>query len=282
MTIYPIIAEHFKMDGGACFGVVPKSIWQNQLPADEFNLVKLSSRCLLADTGSRLILIDTGMGSKQGEKFFSNFHRFGPETLENSFARIGFTFEQVTDVILTHLHFDHVGGALRNNLVPGRYSPVFPNASYHVSKEQWDWALKPNPREKASFLPENYIPLYESGHLEFIYEEGAFCDGITLEIKNGHTRGLIVPVIDYKGRKLVFTTDFIALIHHLPLAYVPSFDIEPMVSMREKEEFLERALNHNYVLFFQHDHFNECCTLKKTEKGIRAKEVFSFSDFQQF
>ncbi|HSV77565.1 MAG TPA: MBL fold metallo-hydrolase [Bacteroidales bacterium] len=278
MNLYPIVAEHFKMDGGACFGVVPKSIWQKQLSADESNLVNLSSRCLLADTGNRLILIDTGMGNKQSEKFFSYFHRFGPDNLENSFARAGFTFDQVTDVILTHLHFDHVGGALRNGDKPGTFLPVFPNATYHVSKEQWDWAMNPNAREKASYLPENFKPLYESGHLEFIHAEEPFCEGISLEIKNGHTRGLVVPVIDYKGRKLVFTTDFIAMVYHVPLPYVPAFDIEPLVSMREKEEFFERAVDHDYVLFFQHDYFNECCTLKRTEKGVQVKEIFALAE----
>ncbi|HSV87722.1 MAG TPA: MBL fold metallo-hydrolase [Bacteroidales bacterium] len=278
MTIYPIIAERFKMDGGAVFGVVPKTIWQKQLPADEFNLVNLASRCLLADTGKRLILVDTGMGNKQSEKFFSYFYKFGPENLESSFAQAGYTFGQVTDVILTHLHFDHVGGALRNGERQDNYFPVFPNATYYVSKEQWDWAMSPNPREKASFLPENYLPLYEGGRLEFIYEEGEFCEGVTLEIKNGHTRGLIIPIFDYKGRKLVFTSDFISMVYHLPLPYVPAFDIEPIVSMREKAEFLERAVHNDFVLFFQHDHLNECCTLIRTGKGIQIKDVFPLSD----
>lgn len=278
MKLFPIIAEHFKLDGGACFGVVPKTIWQKFLPADENNLVKISSRCLLADTGNRVVLVDTGMGNKQSEKYFSYFHRFGEEDLETSFRKFGYTFEQVTDVILTHLHFDHVGGALKKGEKPGTYEAVFPNANYYVSKAQWDWAMDANPREKASYFPENYMSLFENGQLEFIHEEGPFCDGIFLEIKNGHTRGLIVPVIDYKGRKVVFAGDFIAQLHNLPLPYVPGFDVEPLVSMQEKEEFLERALDNDYVLCFQHDHFNECCSLMRTDKGIRQKDVFTLND----
>jgi len=278
MKLFPVIAEHFKLDGGACFGVVPKSIWQMYLPADENNLVKVSSRCLLAEIGKRLILVDTGMGNKQSEKFFSYFSRYGEENLQNSFEKAGYTFDQVTDVILTHLHFDHVGGAVKKGREEGTFEPVFSNATYYVSKAQWDWALDPNPREKASYFPENFLPLYESGQLEFIHEEGPFCPGIEFEIKNGHTRGLLVPVFDYKGKKLVFTTDFIAMMHNLPLPYVPGFDVEPLLSMKEKEEFLEKAVENDYVLCFQHDHFNECCTLQRTPRGVRQKDVFKLSE----
>ncbi len=278
MKLFPIIAEHFKMDGGACFGVVPKTIWQKFIPADENNMVKLSSRCLLADTGNRLILVDTGMGNKQSEKYFSFFHRFGEDNLESSFRKAGYSLEQVTDVILTHLHFDHVGGAVKKGEQEGSYQAVFPNANYYVSKAQWDWAMNANPRERASYFPENYLPLFENGQLEFIHEEGPFCEGIFLEIKDGHTRGLIVPIFDYNGRKVVFTGDFIAQVHNLPLPYVPGFDVEPLVSMKEKEEFLERAVDNDYVLCFQHDHYNECCSLVRTEKGIRQKEIFTLAD----
>jgi glyoxylase-like metal-dependent hydrolase (beta-lactamase superfamily II) len=278
MKLFPIIAEHFKLDGGACFGVVPKVIWQKYLPADENNLVKVTSRCLLGDIGDRIILVDTGMGNKQSEKYFSFFHRFGEENMETSFQKAGYTFDQVTDVILTHLHFDHVGGAVEKGEQPGTFKAVFPNANYYVSKAQWDWAMNSNPREKASYFPENYMPLFENGQLEFIHEEGRFCDGVEIEIKNGHTRGLIVPVFDYKGRKVVFTTDFIAMVYNLPLPYVPGFDVEPLISMQEKEEFLERALESDYVLCFQHDHFNECCTLENTPRGIREKEIFKLAD----
>ena len=278
MKLFPITAEHFKLDGGACFGVVPKTIWQRFLPADESNLVSVTSRCLLAQTGNRLILVDTGMGNKQSEKYFSFFHRFGGESLENSFTRAGYSFDQVTDVILTHLHFDHVGGAVKKGDNPGSYEAVFPNATYYVSKDQWDWALNPNPREKASYFPENYIPLYENGQLEFIHEPGRFAEGVELEFFNGHTRGLMVPVFDYKGRKVAFTTDLIAMVYNIPLAYVPGFDVEPLISMKEKEVFLERALREDYVLCFQHDYLNECCTLQRTEKGVREKDIFKLAE----
>jgi len=278
MKLIPIIAEHFKLDGGACFGVVPKVIWQKQIPADDNNLVKVSSRCLLAVSENRIVLIDTGMGNKQGDKFFGFFERFGEENLESSFKKAGYSFEQVTDVILTHLHFDHVGGAVKKGHTPGTFEPAFPNANYYVSKAQWDWALNPNPREKASFFPENYMSLYENGQLEFIHEEGRFCEGIDLEIKNGHTRGLLVPIFDFKGRKVVFTTDFISMVYNLPLAYVPGFDVEPLVSMQEKEAFLHRALINDYVLCFQHDYYNECCNLTEGPKGIKAKETFKLSE----
>lgn len=278
MKLFPVIAEHFMMDGGACFGVVPKSVWQKLIPANENNMIKLSSRCVLADTGSRLVLFDTGMGNKQSDKFFSYFFRFGSENLQNSFERLGYSFDQVTDVVLTHLHFDHVGGALNKGKNGEGFEPVFANATYYVSKAQWDWALDPNPREKASFLPENYLPLFESGRLEFIHGPGEFLPGIELELKNGHTRGLIVPAFDYKGQKVVFATDFIAMVHHIPLAYVPGFDIEPLESMKEKNEFLERAVDNGYVLFFQHDYYNECCTLKRTTRGVGLNDIFKISD----
>ncbi len=278
MKLFPIIAEHFMMDGGACFGVVPKSIWQKLIPANENNMVRLSSRCILADTGSRLILFDTGMGNKQSEKFFSYFYRFGNENLQDSFEKAGYTFDQVTDVVFTHLHFDHVGGALKKGKNEVEIEPVFANANFYVSKSQWDWAHDANPREMASFLPENYLSLYESGRLEFIHHPGELCPGIELELKNGHTRGLIVPTFDYKGKKVVFTTDFIAMVHNLPLAYVPGFDIEPLESMKEKKEFLEKAVENDYVLFFQHDYYNECCTLQRTSRGIGFKDIFKISE----
>jgi glyoxylase-like metal-dependent hydrolase (beta-lactamase superfamily II) len=278
MKLVPVIAENFKMDGGACFGVVPKSIWQKHIPADENNMIPMVSRCLLVDTGQRLILIDTGMGDKQSEKFFSYFHLFGDDSIEKSFREAGYTFGQVTDVILTHLHFDHVGGALKYGEDGQTPETVFPNATYYCTKEQWDWALNPNPREKAAYFPENLLPLYDKGQLEFIHEPGTFCDGVELEIMHGHTRGQIVPVIDYKGRKLVFTADFIASVVNVPVPYVPSYDIDPLTAMKEKEAFLTRAAKDDYVLFFEHDYYNECCNLEETPKGVRVKDIFKFSE----
>ncbi|MFO7977534.1 MAG: MBL fold metallo-hydrolase [Bacteroidales bacterium] len=278
MKLFPVVAENFKMDGGACFGVVPKSIWQKQVPADENNMIPMTSRCLLVDISGRLILIDTGMGNKQSEKYFSHFHRFGQENLTSSFEQAGYGFEQVTDVILTHLHFDHVGGALAWGPDGKTPETVFPNATYYCSKQQWDWAMNPNAREKAAYFTENLLPLYEKGLLEFIYEDGPFCQGIDLELKNGHTRGQIIPLLDYKGAKVVYVADFIPSVVNVPVAYVPSFDIDPLVSMKEKEEFLMRAALEDYILFFEHDYYNECCTVVQTEKGIRVKELFKLKD----
>ena len=278
MKLTPIIAENFKMDGGACFGVVPKSIWQKLIPADEMNLIPMTSRCLLIETEGRLILLDTGMGNKQSEKYFSYFHLFGDDNMQRSFEDAGYTFAQVTDVLLTHLHFDHAGGALQWKGDSKITKTVFPNATYYCSKQQWDWALDPNPREKAAYFEENIQPLYLEGRLEFIHEPGPFCPGVDLEMKNGHTRGLLVPVIDYKKRKVVFAGDFIPFAANVPISYVASFDVDPLTSMKEKEEFLSRAANENYVLLLQHDYHNECCSVQQTGKGFRVKEVFKLNE----
>lgn len=281
MKLFSIVPESFKLDGGACFGVVPKSIWEKYVKADENNMIPLSSRCLLADTGERVILVDVGMGDKQSEKFFSYYYLFENIGLEKALARHGYSCDQVTDVILTHLHFDHVGGAVRWAKDGKTPELVFPNATYFCSKAQWDTAMKPNPREKASFFEENMLPIYESGRLEFIHEEGELYEGVYIEIKNGHTEGLIVPVFDYHGRKVAFMADFVAALGNIPIAYIPSFDIEPVRSMEEKREFLKRALDNDYVLVFQHDYDNECCTLKDTPKGIRPDKIFTLSDLME-
>ncbi len=278
MKLISVVPENFKLDGGACFGVVPKSIWSKQVPSDENNLVNLSSRCLLADTGDRKVLIDTGLGNKQSEKYFSYFYLFDRIGLEKALENKGYSVHDVTDVILTHLHFDHVGGAVKWDKDGETPVAVFPNATYYCSLEQWQTANNPNAREKASYFPENYISLFEQGRLEFIHENTAFCKGIDLEIKNGHTRGQILPILQYQERKVVFTADFIASVLNIPIAYVPSFDIDPVLSMQEKEEFLERAYNEDYVLFFEHDYYNECCTLEKTAKGIRGGKVLTLED----
>lgn len=279
MKLFSVIPENFRMDGGACFGVVPKVIWEKFAKPDENNLIPLASRCMLADTGDRIILVDVGMGNKQSEKFFGFYHLFGVEGLEKSLAAHGYKPDQVTDVILTHLHFDHVGGAVKWGADGKTPELVFPNATYYCSKAQWDTATDPNPREKASYFMENLMPLFESGHLEFIYEEGPFCEGIHLEIKNGHTIGQIVPFFEVQGRTLVYMADFIAAVGNIPLPYVPSFDIDPVLSMEEKEEFLNRAVDKDYVLFFEHDFDNECCTVKNTPKGVRADKVFTLPGF---
>ncbi len=278
MNLVKIVPENFKMDGGACFGVVPKSIWSKKVPCDENNMVSLTSRCLLIDTADRKILVDTGMGNKQNEKYFSYFHLFDRIGLEKALAKAGYTPHDITDVILTHLHFDHVGGAVRWGNNQNNPQAVFPNATYYCSKAQWDSANNPNPREKASYFSENYMSLFENGRLELIQDSSSFCKGIDLEIKNGHTKGQIIPIIHYKGRKVVFTADFISTVFNIPLPYVPSFDIDPIKSMEEKMEFLDRAVSEDYILFFEHDYQHECCTLEQTSKGIRPKEIFKLAD----
>lgn len=277
MDLIPIIPENFKLDGGACFGVVPKTVWSKHVPADEDNLVNISSRCLLVDTGQRKILIDTGMGNKQPERYFSYFNPFDRLGLQEALRQKGYSTHDITDVILTHLHFDHVGGAVQWSREGQNPEAVFPNATYYCSRAQWETAQNANPREKASFFVENYMILFEEGRLELIDKETTFCSGIRLEIKNGHTHGQIIPFISYKGRTVVFMADFIPSVLNIPLAYVPSFDVEPLKTMQEKEEFLKRALKEDYILFFQHDYYNECCTLEQTPKGIRAREVFTLS-----
>jgi glyoxylase-like metal-dependent hydrolase (beta-lactamase superfamily II) len=280
MKLITIVPENFKMDGGACFGVVPKAMWSKIVPADENNLVNLSSRCLLVDTGARCVLIDTGLGNKQSEKYYSHFHIFDRIGLENALMQQGYNIHDVTDVILTHLHFDHAGGATQWDQNQ-KAVPVFPNATYYCSKAQWDTAIEPNPREKASYFGENYLTLFENGRLEFIHEAGNFCEGIDLEIKYGHTKGLLVPLIKYNNHTtIVFTADFIPTVLNVPLAWVPAFDIDPLISMQEKEEFLNRALDNGYVLFFEHDYYNQCCKLVQTDKGIKAGDIFTLSDIE--
>jgi len=278
MKLVKIVPENFKMDGGACFGVVPKAIWSKLVPDEENNLVKVASRCLLVDTNQRVILVDTGIGNKQSEKYLSHFNIFDNVGLEGAISKSGYKNTDITDVILTHLHFDHVGGALKwdgDSKIP---IPVFPNAAYYCSKAQWDTAQRPNPREKASFHPENFNSLFENGRLEFINENTTFCKNVELEIKNGHTLGQIIPIISYKGRKVAFMADFIPTVYNIPLAYITSFDIYPLKAMEEKEHFLQRAVDEEYILFFEHDYYNECCTLVKTPKGVARGEVFSLDN----
>lgn len=270
-------AENFKMDGGACFGVVPKTIWGKYVPSDSENLIEMSSRCLLVEKNDKIILIDTGMGNKQSEKFFNNFHLSGGSHIENELEKKSYNNDQITDVILTHLHFDHVGGAVKK-MDDGTLKPTFPNATYHCSKLQWDWANNPNPREKASYFPENFIPLSDAGQLNLILKEGQFSDEIELRIFNGHTRGQIIPIIKYKDRKIVYAADFIPSVWNIPLAYVASFDIDPLCAMKEKESFLKETFENNYVLFFEHDYYHECCTVKMTEKGIKADQYFRLDE----
>jgi glyoxylase-like metal-dependent hydrolase (beta-lactamase superfamily II) len=277
MKIFAINTENWQSDGGAVFGVVPKKLWSRFVQADENNNINVANRNLLIKTDERLILFDTGMGDKQDEKFFKFRYIFGDESLEKGFQNAGFYFDEVTDVVFTHLHYDHCGGAVRKT--DKGFELTFKNATHWVSERQWKWANSPNVREAASYLPENILPLKDSGKLKFITEEGHFCPGIELRMMHGHTDGQIIPIIDYQGKKLVFAADFIASAAHIPLPYIPSYDTRPLMSMKEKEDFLNEAVQNNYTLMFQHDYYNECCELEQTPKGIRAGKILKFEEF---
>ncbi len=277
MELFAINTENWQSDGGAVFGVVPKKLWSRFVQADENNNINTANRNLLVKTDDRLILFDTGMGNKQDDKFFKFRYIFGDESLEKGFKNAGFQFDEVTDVVFTHLHYDHCGGAVRKT--DKGFELTFNNATHWVSERQWKWATEPNVREAASYLPENILPLKDSGKLQFIKEEGTFCPGIELRMMHGHTDGQIIPIIDYHGKKLVFTADFIASQAHIPLPYIPSYDTRPLLSMKEKENFLKEAVEHNYTLMFQHDFYTECCALELTPKGIRAGKILKFEEF---
>ena len=284
MQLYSINTGFFKLDGGAMFGVVPKSIWNKVNPADENNLCSWALRCLLIEDGNRLILVDNGNGDKQDAKFFSHYHLHGDDTLDKSLAKYGFHRDDITDVILTHLHFDHCGGTICRE--GDRLVPNFKNATVWSNEEHWQWATHPNDREKASFLKENILPIQENGQLKFIaiparenslnkLASATFADSISIRIADGHTRAMMLPQIQYKDRAIVFMADLLPSQGHIPLPYVMGYDMFPMTTLDEKKNFLEEAVDNNYILFFEHDPKVECCTLQRTEKGIRPKEFFS-------
>ena len=284
MQLYSINTGFFKLDGGAMFGVVPKSIWNKVNPADENNLCSWALRCLLIEDGNRLILVDNGNGDKQDAKFFSHYHLHGDDTLDKSLAKYGFHRDDITDVILTHLHFDHCGGTIRRD--GDRLVPNFKNATVWSNEEHWQWATHPNDREKASFLKENILPIQENGQLKFIpipnrenplrqLASANFTDSISIRIADGHSRAMMLPQIQYKDRTIVFMADLLPSQGHIPLPYVMGYDMFPMTTLDEKKTFLEEAVDNNYILFFEHDPKVECCTLQRTEKGIRPKDFFS-------
>ena len=277
MKLYTIDTGYFKLDGGAMFGVVPKSIWSKLNPPDENNLCNWAMRCLLIEDNNRLILIDTGIGNKQSEKFFSHYYLSGNDTLQASLQKNGFSKHDVTDVILTHLHFDHVGGAIER--VGEKLQTVFPNATYRSNEQHWQWATKPNAREKASFLPENILPLQESGQLKMIDEnQPSFSENISIRFANGHTKNMMLPLINYNGKTILYMADLLPSVAHIPLPYVMAYDMFPLTTLEEKERYLNLATLNNYVLFFEHDPNIECCTLQETDKGIRMKDSFALSD----
>ncbi|MBW7951065.1 MAG: MBL fold metallo-hydrolase [Chitinophagaceae bacterium] len=288
MQLYSIETENFKLDGGAMFGVVPKSIWNKLNPADENNMCNWAMRCLLIEDGNKLILVDTGIGNKQDAKFFSYYYLNGNNTLEKSLAKYGFSKDDITDVILTHLHFDHCGGSVER--VGEKLIPAFKNATYWSNEMHWQWATQPNAREKASFLKENILPIQESGQLKFIAtptnnleqtnQLGAtqFSDNISIRFVNGHTEMMMLPQINYKGKTVVYMADLLPSAAHIPLPYVMAYDMFPLTTLQEKNSFLQEAVQNNYTLLFEHDVINECCTLLQTEKGIKPHSFFKLSE----
>jgi len=283
MTIYPIETGNFKLDGGAMFGVVPKVIWQRTNPADSNNLIDMSLRCMLIEDGNRLILIDNGTGNKQSDKFFSYYFQFGDFSLDVSLSKYGFHRDQITDVFLTHLHFDHCGGSIQWNKDQTGYEPAFKNAKFWSNKNHWQWATEPNIREKASFLKENINPIEASGQLNFVnIPSGDFAKntelGFDILFADGHTEKQMIPHIQYKGKTIVFAADLLPTVGHIPLPYVMGYDTRPLLTMDEKAKFLNQAADNNYVLFLEHDATNELCTVKHTEKGVRLNQTYKFNE----
>ena len=278
MILHTIETGLFKLDGGAMFGVVPKSIWQKSNPADVNNMCTWAMRCLLIEDDDRLILVDTGIGNKQDEKFLSHYYLHGEDTLEKSLAAKGFSSNDITDVFLTHLHFDHCGGAIVRE--GDKLSPAFKNATYWSNEKHWDWAVKPNEREKASFLKDNILPIQESGQLKFVEnKEGAgFARDFNIRFAFGHTDAMMLPQLKYKDHTIVYMADLLPSTGHIPLPYVMAYDMFPLQTLTEKKTFLEEAAANNYILYLEHDPVNECCTVQQTEKGIRLKETLKIID----
>lgn len=288
MQLYTINTGLFKLDGGAMFGVVPKTLWNKVQPADENNLCTWAMRCLLIEDGGKLILVDNGIGDKQDAKFFSHYYLHGDDTLDSSLAALGFQRDDITDVFLTHLHFDHCGGSIERS--GDRLVPAFRNATYWSHSRHWKWAVEPNDREKASFLRENILPIQESGQLRFVDDGGAgsaaapammrnvILPGLSVRLAEGHTAAMMLPQLSYKGKTVVFMADLLPSTAHFPTAWVMAYDMFPLTSLVEKRSFLEEAAAGEYVLFFEHDPVNECCVAQATEKGIRPGKAFRLAD----
>ncbi|NOW95255.1 MBL fold metallo-hydrolase [Mucilaginibacter sp. SG564] len=278
MKLHTIDTGFFKLDGGAMFGVVPKTIWNKTNPADDNNLCTWAMRCLLVEDGKRLILIDTGIGNKQDEKFFGHYYLHGTATIDSSLAALGFHRDDITDVFLTHLHFDHVGGAVIRD--GDKLLPAFKNAVYWSNPQHWEWAVNPNEREKASFLKENILPIQQSGQLQFVDSTDGikFAENFHIRFVYGHTDAMMLPLIGYKDKKILYMADLLPSVGHLPLPYVMAYDMFPLKTLAEKKLFLNEAVEQEYILYFEHDPINECCTLQQTEKGPRLKEAFKLSD----
>ncbi len=277
MKLYPIHITNFKIDGGAMFGVVPKALWQNKYPADENNLCNWALRSLLIDTGDRRILIDNGYGDKQSEKYFRHVHLNGGDGLDGALKKYGYTFDDITDMVITHLHADHCGGGVTYSQDGKTFEMVFKNATYWVSKPHWEWAMNPNKQEGAAFLEENLIPMKDSGQLKFIEKDTELFPGVELRLFNGHTVGQLIPFIHTGEKTIVFMADLIPSTAHIPLVWNMAYDVKPMDMLKEKEDFLNEAAENNYTLFFQHDLYNECVRVHNTEKGVRVKESFNLN-----
>lgn len=278
MKLYSVNAGHFKLDGGAMFGVVPKSMWNKLNPADENNMCNWAMRCWLIEDGNRLILVDNGMGDKQDAKFFGFYYLNGDDTLQRSLANHGFSFDDVTDVVLTHLHFDHCGGSIKFNDDKSKLIPTFKNATYHVNEKHWNWAVNPNAREKASFLKENILPIKESCQLNYITTESKLIEGLSFVEVNGHTEAMMLPKLNYNGNTLLYMADLIPSAAHLPLPYIMSYDVRPLETLKEKTTLLNEAAKNNWLLFFEHDKSVECISLEQTEKGVKMKNELKVSD----
>ncbi|WP_026451855.1 MBL fold metallo-hydrolase [Aequorivita capsosiphonis] len=284
MQLYPIEAGNFKLDGGAMFGVVPKTLWTRTNPADENNMIDIAARCLLIENSDRLTLIDTGMGNKQSEKFFGYYHRWGDYNLDDSLKKHGFHRDDITDVFMTHLHFDHCGGGVQWNKDRTGYEPAFKNAIYWSNKDHWQWATEPNRREQASFLKENILPMQESGQLKFVTQPTSdFSEANELDFGilyvDGHTDKQMIPHINYKGKTLVFVADLLPTAGHLPLPFVMGYDTRPLLTLPEKEKFLKMAAEKGYYLILEHDAHNPIITVKNTDKGVRLDETLSLNEF---
>lgn len=277
MRLYAIETGNFKLDGGAMFGVVPKPLWERTNPADENNRIDMAARSLLIEDGERLILVDTGLGNKQSDKFFSHYALWGEHSLARSLNKLGFHNDDITDVVFTHLHFDHCGGAIVRNK-KGFYEPAFKNARFWSHKDHWQWAKAPNVREKASFLPENILPIEESGQLNLL-DDSKTPLGFDVLLMDGHTEKQMLPKIEYKGKTIVFAADLIPTAGHLPVPYVMGYDTRPLLSLKEKESFLAEAVEKDYFLFLEHDAHNEIISLKRTEKGVRLAESFTLDSY---
>ncbi|RLD31664.1 MAG: MBL fold metallo-hydrolase [Bacteroidetes bacterium] len=279
MKLYPIETGNFKLDGGAMFGVVPKVLWSKAYPCDENNLCNWSMRCLLVVDSDRRILIDNGIGSKQDEKWLRHYYLNGEATLESSLEKAGYTPDDITDVILTHMHFDHCGGSVKWNEDKTGYELAFPNAIYWTSKKQFDWATNPNRREKASFLKENILPIQESGQLNLIEEEGTYIPNIDFKLYGGHTGGQVIPHVKYNGKTVVFMADLMPSSAHIPMPWIMAYDTRPLQTLKDRERFYAEAVENDYILFFEHDIYHEAGTLHETEKGVRIKDVGKLADF---